>query len=209
MYADLKIIYQGVNSQGLRYDYYDSDVRATEVISHNILKPVALPSISLDNAPTFNTDISVASPSGAEYIQGAAQLVLGGTYNQTVRIGSALASIPYAILSGVDTAVGVQNILQTNYSYTPDSPGAEAILGKLAPTVAYVQSNIINPTRAFSEQYLGDGVTSILGAGLQAGAEIYGTVTGLRTVGSLATTAWSNVSIGPLSGSRAAQLGGG
>ncbi|WP_289241151.1 LysM peptidoglycan-binding domain-containing protein [Delftia sp.] len=208
MYATPRIIYQGVNSQGLRYDYYDSDVRATEVISHNILKPVALPSISLDNAPTFNTDISVASPSGAEYIQGAAQLVLGGTYNQTVRIGSALASIPYAILSGVDTAVGVQNILQTNYSYTPDSPGAEAILGKLAPTVAYIQSNIINPTRAFSEQYLGDGVTSILGAGLQAGAEIYGTVTGLRTVGSLATTAWSNVSIGPLSGSRAAQLGG-
>ncbi|WP_062794176.1 LysM peptidoglycan-binding domain-containing protein [Delftia acidovorans] len=208
MYATPKIIYQGVNSQGLRYDYYDSDVRATEVISHNILKPVALPSISLDNAPAFNTDISIASPSGAEYIQGTAQLVLGGTYNQTVRIGSALASIPYAILSGVDTAVGVQNILQTNYSYTPDSPGAEAILGKLAPAAAYVQSNIINPTRAFSEEHLGDGITSILGASLQAGAEIYGTVTGIRATGSIAAAALDNAFSGPIIGSRAAQLGG-
>jgi hypothetical protein len=123
--------------------------------------------------------------SAADYIVGAAEIVGGGLRNQVVRIGAGLASIPYAVYDGVDAAVAVQNSMQDRFGYTLQSDGAKAIVGHLAPVVAAIQENVIQPTRAFSERHLGDGVTSVVGAGLQAGAEIYGTATGLQAAGRL------------------------
>lgn len=157
--------------------------------------------------PPLGTAGGLKSPGALGYVGGAAEMLLGGTYNQGVRIVGGLASLPYAIFDGPDAAVAIQDATRANLGYTLQSDGARAIVGHLAPVVSYVQDNVINPTRTVSEKYLGDGVTTVLGASLQAGTEIYGTTIGIRAVGNFATVALENAFSGPLSGSRAAQFG--
>jgi hypothetical protein len=138
------------------------------------------------------------TPGVLGYIGGAAELMASGVYNQAVRIGGGAASIPYSMIAGVDAGAAVQDAARASFGYTPGSDGAAAILGHLAPVASYIENRVINPMRAFSEAHLGDGATSILGAGLQAGLEIGATVTGIRAAGGAATSVMDNAFTGPV-----------
>lgn len=196
-----EVVARGVDARGLAWTEWSSGATSHAVPPPPVIETYALPS------DVQGAGLRAGSPGALGYLGGAAEMLLGGAYNQVVRIGGGLASIPYAIFDGADAAVAIQDATRANLGYTLKSDGAAAILGHLAPVVSYVQDNVINPTRAFSEAHLGDGMTTVLGAGLQAGAEIYGTATGIRAAGSFATAALDSAFTGPLSGSRAAQLG--
>jgi len=147
------------------------------------------------------------SPGVVGYLGGTAEILFGGAYNQFVKIGGGLASLPY-LLDGVDAAAAVQDAARERLGYRIQSDGAMAIAGKLAPVGQFLQNNVATPVRSYSEQYLGDGLTTVLGAGLQIGFESYGTVTVLRAAQSFGTAVLENAFTGPAAGSRMAQLGG-
>jgi len=167
---------------------------------------------SLDDWQTNNAGNGLRLPGGQSpgvvgYFGGAAEILFGGAYNQLVKIGGGLASLPY-LLDGVDAAVAVQDSAREKLGYHISSYGAMTIAGKLAPVGQFLQNNVTTPVRNYSERYLGDGPTTILGAGLQIGFESYGAVTGLRAAQGFGTAVLENAFAGPRASSRMAQLGG-
>jgi len=110
---------------------------------------------------------------------GATKLVAAGVYNEVVKIGGGLASIPYAVFAGADAAVAVQEATHNALSWTPSGDGVQMIGKGLSP-LSQVVGDLGNSLRSTSERYLGDGATTILFGGLQAGVEIAGVVGGLR-----------------------------
>jgi YD repeat-containing protein len=168
------------------------------------------PSFSSLSARSSGTVIpnSSNSPGFYGYVAGAAEMLAGGFVNQLVRAGAGVASLPPLLLGGVDAAVAVQDEVNAKLQYSLRTEGAQAIAAKLAPVFGFVKSNVVEPSRNFSERYLGDGMTTVLGASLQAGFEIYGTAAGIRATGGFASAAWDSASFGPSSGGRTAQLGG-
>ncbi|EJL74989.1 hypothetical protein PMI12_02871, partial [Variovorax sp. CF313] len=133
-----------------------------------------------------NAGANIPLTQAANLAVGAAELAIGGTYNQVVRIAGGLASIPYT-LAGTDAAVGVQEGFAESWSYSPRSDGAQTIMRGLAP-VAQRVSNGLQAARDFTAGYIGDGATTILFAGTQFALEAGATVTGLRTVSSMGET---------------------
>jgi hypothetical protein len=129
-----------------------------------------------------NAGANIPLTQAANLAVGAAELAIGGTYNQVVRIAGGLASIPYT-LAGTDAAVGVQEGFAESWSYAPLSDGAQTIMRGLAP-VAQRVSNGLQAARDFTAGYIGDGATTLLFAGTQFALEAGATVTGLRTLGS-------------------------
>jgi hypothetical protein len=126
-----------------------------------------------------------------EMALGVTEIVASGIYNQGVKIAGGLASIPYALVDGLDAGVAVQRSFNEAISWTADSDGAQMIARGLAP-VGQAVGQVTKAVRGFSEQYLGDGLTTILGTGLQAGIEIAGTMGGLKGAQSLLATSLDN-----------------
>lgn len=111
---------------------------------------------------------------------GAAEMIGGGIYNYGVRLtGGAASVVPY-LLDSVDAAVAVQEGIKERFGYEMHSSGARAIGQALQPVGQWMQSNVMSPARSYSESLIGDGATTILGGGIQAGLEIAGVVTGGR-----------------------------
>jgi hypothetical protein len=113
MYADPKIIYQGVNSQGLRYDYYDSDVRSTEIPNRKI------PEV---------TDLGFLPPDEKQLIEQKRSL----QFNSTQAINTpltALQRIKAHSLGLYDAGIG--SIESASYSFglmgTPETRAAWAV----------------------------------------------------------------------------------
>lgn len=112
-------------------------------------------------------------PTAGRYAVGGAEAVLSGAYNYGVRLAGGLASIPY-LLDSVDAAVAVQEGFAERYNYNVRSQGAQAIGTALQPVGQYVQNNILNPLRNYSEARIGDAATTALFSGARAAAEIGG-----------------------------------
>jgi YD repeat-containing protein len=117
----------------------------------------------------------------ASLLGGAAELLGGGLYNSAVRIGGGLASIPY-LLDSVDAAAAVQQGFQDQFGYQIHSQGAFQIGSALQPFGQFLQNEVFNPLRSGSESLIGDGATTALFAGAQAGFEIAGLVAGGRAL---------------------------
>ena len=113
---------------------------------------------------------------------GAAELIGGGIYNYGIRLVGGAASAPY-LMNSVDAAVSVQAGMRERFGYDMRSAGAQAISQAMQPAGQWLQSTVVGPARAYSENLVGDGATSILGGGIQAGLEIAGVVSGLNSVG--------------------------
>ena len=76
--------------------------------------------------------------------------------------------------------MAVQDGYKDRFGYEMKSSGALAFGQAMQPAGLWLQNNLVAPARAYSESLIGDGATTILGAGAQAGLEIAGLVTGGR-----------------------------
>jgi hypothetical protein len=159
-----------VNAGGSLTDYVDT---------HALVSPEFGGTAGTGEGTSLAQGFKQAAINTGELAVGATEMVLGGAYNSVVRIGGGLASIPYAAF-GADAAVAVQDSAAT-LNYKMRSEGAQMIGQALEPMAKQV-GEVTSLVRNVSEQYLGDGVTTFLGAALQVGAESWATVTGLRSL---------------------------
>jgi hypothetical protein len=144
--------------------------------------------------PPRTSEPSALETAGA-IATGTAEMAVGGVYNYGVRLAAGLASIPY-LLDSADAAVAVQEGFNERFSYDIRSHGAQIISRTLQPVVHYVQSNMVDPARAYAEERIGDAATTALFAGALAAVEIGGVATGagaFRSVGGTAARAFPEV----------------
>jgi hypothetical protein len=137
-----------------------------------------VPSVPGGGATTFTFDPG-AGVTGGQALVGIAEKAYAGVHNQVVRIAGGLASIPVALISGVDSAVNMQKAMQESYGYNATSTGAQAIDIALQPMAQRINT-VIQEQRGLSEKYYGDGFATVLFSGVEAGLEIAGTVGGIR-----------------------------
>lgn len=115
---------------------------------------------------------------------GIAETLGAGAYNGVVRIAGGVASVPYAIAGGADAGVAVQEGFKERFGYTTQSAGARDVAQVLAPVGAAI-SSASSTVRNFSESYIGDTATTIVGGVLRRGWRLRGLWPGLRGVQSL------------------------
>lgn len=112
-----------------------------------------------------------------KYALGATEIAVSGVYNQAVRIGGGLASIPYAAFDSANAATSVQDGFNERFGYNLRSDGAKSIVNGLSPLANKV-NNGIQSLRSASEDTIGLGATALTFGTVQAGLEIAGVVGG-------------------------------
>jgi YD repeat-containing protein len=131
---------------------------------------------STGEGTSFKEGLKQTAINAGKLLVGGTEIVVGGTINSGIRIVGGLASIPVAAVKGVDAGVAVQESAATlNYKFR--SEGAQMI-GQAMEPVAKHAGEVASLVRNVSERYLGDGVTTVLGATLQFGVEAALTVAG-------------------------------
>lgn len=141
-------------------------------------------------------------------LAGTAELIGSGLYNSAVRIAAGATSWCVLAADGLDGAVQYQQAFSDRWGYRPRSEGALAITNGLAPLGRYASAGS-QWVRGYSERYLGDTATSVIGATGQFALEAGATVSGLRTVGSALESVAVNWGSGvPTGGLYSLQAGG-
>ncbi|WP_234369556.1 LysM peptidoglycan-binding domain-containing protein [Paracidovorax avenae] len=136
-------------------------------------------------ATPYAESVGKAVPAAASLASGLATLTVAGIYNQVVKIGSGVASIPFLPAAGMDAAIGVQKNIQEDWGWNPTGQGVDMVMRGMAP-VARFTNDVMTDLRGASERTLGDGATTALFAGAQVVLEAGGAVAGLRAVGAVA-----------------------
>lgn len=146
--------------------------------------PLTIEQLRRSEIKQMNGSATAASASGASVAEkigqgvvGGLELLLGGAYNSVLSIGGGAASLLYSADS-VGAAVGVQEAIKERIGYEMQSSGALAIGQALQPLGNWVQDNVFTPARITSENAIGDGATTFLSVGIQAGLEIVGVAYG-------------------------------
>ena len=180
LFSDPHVIGNGRTSQGLAYEDWSSGARATEVRLPNIeataLEPFAVEGSGLRYGQRSGVGLG-------DIGTGILEMGYAGLRNQAARIAGGVTSWGVLALDGLDAAVQYQQAFNDRWGYVPSSDGARAIMSTLAP-VGQAFNSASQWVRGYSEQYLGDTATSVIGAAGQFALEAGATVTGLRTVGS-------------------------
>lgn len=148
-------------------------------------------------ATPYAESVGKAVTAAASLASGLATLTAAGIYNQGVKIGSGVASIPFLPAAGLDAAIGVQKNIQEDWGWNPTGRGVDMVMRGMAP-VARFTNDVMTDLRGASERTLGDGATTALFAGAQVVLEAGGAVAGLRAVGAAAESVM--VRLGNLAG---------
>jgi hypothetical protein len=158
----------------------------TDVAALNATQVVQLDGITVTGQreqPGFFTrlvsDVESGLDAFGKYAVGSTELVLSGVYNEAVRIAGGVASIPFALIDGVDAGVAVQRGFKDALGYTPQSAGALAIESTLAPVGQFIDQHALTPAHDFLERNLGDAATTTIVGTTQAGLEIAGLLGGV------------------------------
>jgi hypothetical protein len=203
MFPEPQVIRSGVNG-GLNYFDYDTGTEASGVRPQSDLVGEPLDSMNFVG-PGLRTRTSTSL---GDIGLGVLELGYASARNGLTRIAGGVTSWGVLAMDGVDAAVQYQQAFRDRYGYVPSSAGAYAIGSTWAP-VANAFNAASTWVRGQSENYLGDGLTSFIGATGQFALEAGATVTGLRTVGSALDNVAVNWGTGvPSGGLYSLQAGG-
>ncbi len=185
-----------------------SEFDSSRIIPKNLAHPSGVDAMGNQPQSSYRQQITDAGRFLGNGLVGAAELIGSGVYNGAVRIAAGATSWGVLATDGPDGAVQYQQAFSDRWGYLPRSEGALAITNGLAPLGRYASAGS-QWVRGYSERYLGDAATSVIGATGQFVLEAGATVLGLRTVGSVLDSIAVNWGSGmPAGGLYSLQAGG-